>query len=311
MSELHITFFYQIVKMFLIMAIGFLAVKARLIPASAGKGVSQLAAFIVKPCAILYAFQVEYSPEKALGFLLALFAAILTHVVFIVISRLLGTLYHFSPVEKASMIYTNSGNLLMPLVAATMGQEWLFYSCAYMGALQGFVWIHGKSLICEERQIDWKRAFLNVNIISIVLGVFFFFTQLRFPALLGEAVGSVSSMQGSINMLSIGISFATFTGLNLRKFSKVLLVTLHRLIIFPAIMLAVFFVTGMTRLLPDAHQILLIVLLASGAPSGVVVTQIAQIYGKDEQQSSLINVFTMIASILTMPALIWIYECIF
>lgn len=294
MSELHIVFFYQIVKMFLIMAIGFLAVKTHLIPASAGKGISQLAAFIVKPCAILYAFQVDYSAEKALGFLLALFAAVLTHVIFIIISRLLSKPCHLSPVEQASMIYTNSGNLLMPLVAATMGQEWLFYSCAYMAALQGFVWIHGKSLICEERQIDWKRAFFNVNIISIVLGIFFFFTQLRFPSLLGEAVASVSSMQGAVNMLSIGISFATFSSLNLRKLSKVIFVTVHRLVVFPAIMLLIFFIIGVTKFLPDAYQIILIVLLASGAPSGVVVTQIAQIYGKDENQSSLINVFTMI-----------------
>ena len=112
-------------------------------------------------------------------------------------------------------------------------------------------------------------------------------------------------------MLSIGISFATLSNLNLKKISKVLIVTVNRLILFPAIVMAIFFVTGITRVMPNAHQIMLIILLGAGAPSAVVVTQIAQIYDKDENQSSLINVITMICSIFTMPALIWIYELIF
>ena len=141
MSEMNVLFFQQIVKMFLMLAVGFAAVKVRILPAADGKGLSQVIVAVIRPCAILlYAFQVDFSVDRLLGLLLALLGAALSHAAFISITRLYaGGRLAFSPVERASMIYSNSGNLLMPLVAASMGQEWLFYTCAYMGALQVFV----------------------------------------------------------------------------------------------------------------------------------------------------------------------------
>ena len=208
------------------------------------------------------------------------------------------------------MIYSNSGNLLMPLIAATMGQEWLFYTCAYMSALQLFVWTHGKSLICEEPQVDFKKALCNLNIIAMVLGLLFFCARIRFPGVLGQAVESLGGALGSTSMLSIGISFATISHLDLKKMSRVLIVTVNRLIVYPLIMLAVFLLLRLNTLLPGAHEILMITLLGVGAPTGVVVTQIAQLYDKEADHASLIGVFTMLCSILTLPALIWVYESV-
>lgn len=311
MSELNLLFAQQIAKMFLMLLVGFLAVKSGLLPASAGKGLSQVTVFIIRPCAILYAFQVAFTREKAMGLLLAALAAVLTHGVFILLSWLLGKrLFRLSPVERASMIYSNAGNLLMPLIASTMGQEWLFYTCAYMAALQGFVWVHGKRLICEERRVDWKKAFCNVNILAIALGLLLFFADIRLTGVLGETLSGLAAPLGSASMLTIGISFATLSSLDLGHFSRVLLVAAHRLVLYPAVILGLIMASGVLTWYPGAHQILLITLLAAGAPSGVVVTQIAQIYGQEEDQASLINVFTMLCSILTLPALVWVYEAL-
>ena len=116
MSEMNVLFFQQIVKMFLMLAVGFAAVKVRILPATAGKGLSQVIVAVIRPCAILYAFQVDFSVDRLLGLLLALLGAALSHAAFISITRLYaGGRLAFSPVERASMIYSNSGNLLMPL----------------------------------------------------------------------------------------------------------------------------------------------------------------------------------------------------
>lgn len=311
MSEMTVLFFQQIVKMFLMLLIGFLAVKAKIMPPTAGKGLSQVIVAVIRPCAILYAFQVDFTHERLLGLALAIFGAALSHVVLIFVTWLLGDkALHLSPVERASMIYSNSGNLLMPLIAATMGQEWLFYTCAYMSALQLFVWTHGKSLICEEPQVDFKKALCNLNIIAMVLGLLFFCARIRFPGVLGQAVESLGGALGSTSMLSIGISFATISHLDLKKMSRVLIVTVNRLIVYPLIMLAVFLLLRLNTLLPGAHEILMITLLGVGAPTGVVVTQIAQLYDKEADHASLIGVFTMLCSILTLPALIWVYESV-
>ena len=72
MSEMNVLFFQQIVKMFLMLAIGFAAVKVKILPAAAGKGLSQVIVAVIRPCAILYAFQVDFSTDRLLGLLLAL-----------------------------------------------------------------------------------------------------------------------------------------------------------------------------------------------------------------------------------------------
>ena len=311
MSEMNLLFLQQITKMFLMLLLGFTAVKVKLMPASAGKGLSQVIVGVIRPCAIIYAFQVDFTRERLLGLLLAIFGAALSHVVLIFVTWLLGDkALHMSPVERASMIYSNSGNLLMPLIAFTMGQEWLFYTCAYMGALQVFVWTHGKSLICEEPQIDWKKALGNINIIAMAMGFLLFCARIRFPGVLGQAVQSVGNALGSTSMLSIGISFATIAHLDLKKMSRVLVVTLNRLIVYPLIMLAIFLLLRLNTLLPGSQQIVMITLLGAGAPTGVVITQIAQLYDKEADHASLIGVFTMLCSIVTMPTLIWVYEAV-
>ena len=115
---------------------------------------------------------------------------------------------------------------------------------------------------------------------------------------------------GSTSMLSIGISFATIAHLDLEKMSRVLVVALNRLIVYPLIMLAIFLLLRLNTLLPGAQQIVMITLLGAGAPTGVVITQIAQLYDKEADHASLIGVFTMLCSIVTLPALIWVYETV-
>lgn len=311
MPELTITFFHQILKMFLMLLIGFLAVKAHIMPASCGKGFSQVIVGVIRPCAILYAFQVDFTPERLKGLLLAVFAAVLSHVVFIFITRLLGRgLYHFTAVERASMIYSNSGNLLMPLVAATMGQEWMFYSCAYMGVLQIFVWTHGKSMICEEPKIDLKRAFCNLNILAVAAGLTLFLLKIQFSGDVGLALDGIGDTLGAASMLSIGISVATIKSIDVKRIFRVLAVTLHRLTLYPLLMLAIFLLLRLDTLFPGAHQIIMISTLGAGAPIGVVVSQMAQLFDKDPDYASFMAVVTMLCSVITMPALIWVYEWI-
>ena len=58
----------------------------------------------------------------------------------------------------------------------------------------------------------------------------------------------------------------------------------------------------------EAEYILLIVLLATSAPSAVMVTQLAQIYDRDAKYASVINIMSVIFSIVTMPLIVLLYE---
>lgn len=55
----------------------------------------------------------------------------------------------------------------------------------------------------------------------------------------------------------------------------------------------------------------MIILLASAAPAGAMITQLAQIYNRDSKYASVINVMSVIFCIITMPLMTLLYEAIF
>ena len=61
----------EIIKLFVIMFMGYAVVKAGLMKSSESKSVSVIMVYLVIPCVILNAFQVEYTPDVQKGLLLA------------------------------------------------------------------------------------------------------------------------------------------------------------------------------------------------------------------------------------------------
>ena len=57
----------QIVKLFIILMIGFIMVKIGLLKVSDSKSISVLLVYLVLPCMIVNSFQIEYTPEVLKG----------------------------------------------------------------------------------------------------------------------------------------------------------------------------------------------------------------------------------------------------
>ena len=57
----------QIVKLFIILMIGFIMVRIGLLKVSDSKSISVLLVYLVLPCMIVNSFQIEYTPEVLKG----------------------------------------------------------------------------------------------------------------------------------------------------------------------------------------------------------------------------------------------------
>lgn len=160
----------QIAQLFLMIFMGFLIVKAGLLKDEDSKVLSKIVLYLIIPCVILNAFQVDYTPETVRGLLVAFAASLLMQVVLLFAVSALGRVFHLDAVEITSVYYSNSGNLIVPLVTAVLGAEWVLYSCVYMSVQLVFFWTHCKKVISREASYDWKKIVLNLNIISIFVG---------------------------------------------------------------------------------------------------------------------------------------------
>ena len=298
----------KIISLFLILFAGTLLVRLKILKAEDSKVFSLLTLYLIVPCVIINAFQVEYSPALRGGLLLALGTALVIQLFLIISSHLLKKPLRLDPVEQASIVYPNAANLIIPLISAMLGDEWIIFSTPF-SALQLFlIWSHGKSVLCGEHGFNLKKILTNTNLISVFIGLLMLLTGFSFPSPVQDAIGSVSATVGPISMLVTGMIIG---GMDLKKvftYKRVWLVTFLRLVLLPIPALLLVKFSGLASLVPNGEIVLLIVLMASSSPVASMVTQMSQVYGQDADYASAINVVSTLMCIFTLPVMVALYQ---
>lgn len=298
----------QIIQLFLMIFMGFVIVKARLLKSEDSRVLSVIVLYLIVPCVIINAFQVDYTKDTVQGLLIALAASVLTQIVLLIVISVFGKLIHLNEVEVASIYYSNSGNLIVPIVTFILGKEWVLYGCVFMSVQLVFLWTHCKKIISRESSYDWKKIVLNINMISIVIGVILFFTRIHLPSDINSTLSAVGSMIGQASMIVTGMLFA---GMNFKQIfanKRVYFVSFFRLIIVPVIALFLIKCSQLSKFSSDGNKLMMIVFLAIITPSASTVTQMCQVYGNDSQYASAINVVTTLLAIVTMPLMVMLFQ---
>lgn len=308
--EISILLMKQIAELFLMILMGYIVVKAGLLKGDDSKVISKIVLYLIIPCVIINAFQVDYTSEKVKELLLVFAASVLLQVVLLAAVWAVGKILHLNEVETTSIYYSNSGNLIVPIVTFILGKEWVLYGCVFMSVQLVFIWTHGKNVLSREGKMDWKKIVFNVNMISVFVGVILFFTKIRLPGILNQTLSSVGSMIGPASMIVTGMLIAEMSLKKIFTNGRVYFVSFLRLIVVPVISLILLKISGLAGGHPDGKKLLLIVFLAVITPSASTVTQMCQVYGNDSKYASAINVMTTLLSIITMPLMVLLYQTV-
>ena len=298
----------EIIKLFVIMFMGYAVVKAGLMKSSESKSVSVIMVYLVIPCVILNAFQVEYTPDVQKGLLLACAAAVAVHILFLFLTAILKKPLHLDVIECATIIYSNAGILVIPLVQELLGQEYVIYSSAYIAVQLILIWTHCKNMLCEEDKLEWKKVLLNINIISIIAGVVLFIFRIQLPSGAQDILNMMNNMIGPLGMLLAGMVIAEVPLKTVFTRKRSYLSAALRLLIYPVFVLILMKIIQTFTVIHDSKQILLTVYLASITPACATVTSMAQLYDKDAAYSSSLYVLTTLLSIVTMPVMVGLFE---
>lgn len=298
----------QIIQLFLMIFMGFLIVKAKLLNSEDSKILSIIVLYLIIPCVIINAFQVDYTPQTVKGLLIALVGSVMTQVILLIVVSILGRVFHLNEVEVASIYYSNSGNLIVPIVMFILGKEWVLYGCIFMSVQLVFIWTHCKKIISRESVYDWRKIVLNINMISIAIGIVLFLTRIHLPEDINSTLSAVGGMIGPASMIVTGMLFAGMDFKQIFASKRVYFVTFLRLIVVPAIALVLIKFSYLASLSSNGPKIMLIVFLAIITPSASTVTQMCQVYENDSQYASAINVVTTLLAIVTMPLMVMLFQ---
>ncbi len=298
----------EIIKLFVIMFMGYAVVKAGLMKSSESKSVSVILVYLVIPCVIIKAFQVDYTPDVQKGLFLAIAAAVAIHILFLLITIPLKKIFQMDVIEQATSIYSNAGILVIPLVQELLGQDYVIYSSAYIAVQLILLWTQGKNMLCEEEKLEWKKIFLNVNIISIIAGIVLFLFRIKLPAGVQDVLGMMNNMIGPLGMLLAGMAIAEVPLKSIFTKKRNYLSVALRLLLYPVLGLFLMKAIQIVVNLENSSQILLTVYLACVTPACASVTSMAQLYDKDAAYASSLYVLTTLLSIVTMPVMVYLYE---
>ena len=301
---------YKIIQLFLIMILGFVLVKVKLVKSEDSVVLSKLSLYLFMPAVIINAFNVEMTNDIMVGLIIAFFTAVLIHIGLFILDCVLKKHFKATSVERASIMYSNAGNLIVPLVTYILGEEWLIYSSAYLIVQLVFMWTHGVRLFSKQK-INAKNILLNVNMLAVLFGFVIMILRLRLPVFIGEIASSLGAMLAPSGMIIAGMLAASVDFEKMLKIKRLYFVVIARLVIYPVIIVLLLKGISLIVRIPDIDTVMLISYLASITPAASTIMQFSQIYGKDSYYATAINVVTTIVCVITMPLLIMFFDLFF
>ena len=291
----------EISVLFLMMALGFAVVRMGLLKADDSRVLTVLSVYVIIPAVIVNSFQIELTSDVVHLFMLAIAAAVLIHILLYLVAWIAGRAQHLSVLEKASIIYSNAGNLIIPLITAVLGGEWVIYASAFLCVQLIILWTHGDGMMRGERSIRWKRIAMNAELISIIIGLVLLITGIRLPYIATRTLSSISATLGPVSMIMIGMLIAACRFRDIIAERRLYLIVFLKMVAVPVLAFMLLRLIEAAVDIPGSRMVLFVSFLAVITPSAVTIVQMAQLYGHDARYASAINVMTTLASVITMP----------
>lgn len=302
--------FIQVAVMFIIMSIGILCYKKKMISENTGAELSKFLLMIVNPCVILHAFQIEYKPELLNGLVISAILAVVSNTLGVIIATLF---IRKNPerkeyiVERFAIVFSNCGFMGIPLIQAVVGDIGVFYASTYVAVFNLFTWTYGVSIMKGKMSLkDIIKVLTSAPIISIVVGIAIFIFSVKLPLVIAKPIEFISSLNTPLAMIVTGIYLARTDIKSALKNIRIFAVSALRLIVVPAVMLIVFIFIGAEN---EIFTSLLIAnMIATACPTASSTLMMSRMFERNAEYASMIITVSTLFSILTIPVIMMAFD---
>ncbi len=296
------------IKIFLMIALGYLLKKIRVITPDLQKGFTNLLLKAILPINILASANTEFTKgasEKML-YMTAIGAAyyIGSLILMTALSRLLPLKGRSKHIFVTMAVFANTAFVGFPLTMELFGQEGMIYAVIYNLFYQAFFFTYGINLLSGSNGFQLKSIYTNIVTISSVISISIFLSPFRFPVPVVSALSSVGSMTVPMSMILIGCSLADIKLIEILKDGYSYLVSALRLLVFPLGMLL------LLKLLKVPSEIAAAATVMTALPSGSLNAIYAEQYGCEPEYATRTVVQTMVFMIATLPVVIFLIHLI-
>ena len=302
MLESFLVVGHQVAVLFILIALGFLCNKLRVIQAETVAGMTDLVLYVVTPCIIVVSFQREFSREMLGGLGLAFLIGVGYHLLNIVLAHgvVRDAFERRQSVLRFALVFSNAGFMSIPLQQELLGDVGVFYGAAIIAVFNLVLWSYGLVLMSgETRQMNARKILLNPGVTSVAVGVAFFLISFKLPPILLEPMRAMAALNTPLPMLIIGYYLADAKLGRVVADAKVYGVMALRLLVVPLLVLGALLLAGVR----DGTAVVAGIIAAS-APAAAATTMFSAKFNQDTILSVGIVSYSTLLSLVTMPLVV-------
>lgn len=301
MLQNFLTVGQQVLIIFILIAVGFICGKTKLIKGEGAACLTNIVLYAVTPCLMIEAFQRDFDASMLTNLLITAAAAVGVHLLSILIAALCIHDKDKSrqTVLRFSVVFSNCGFMCLPLEQALLGDDGVFYGGVFVAVFNIVLWSYGLVMMSgDKKQLSIKRLVLNPGIMGVLIGLVFFVFSIRLPEIVMSPISFLADLNTPLPMLVIGYYLYKSNLIDAVKDVKSYIAIALRLIVIPILSLAILYLCGMRGTL------LLSTVIAASAPVAASTTMFATKFNKDVAASVNLVSLSTIFSILTMSLIV-------
>ncbi len=299
----------QMTVMFLMMAVGYLCYKKQILTEEVSKKVSAIVVNVANPCMILSSALTDQKMQgKELLQTLAIVA--LMYVFLLVLAQLLPKILRIRKESRgayaAMTVFANIGFMGFPILAAMYGNGALLYGSVFQIPFNILIYTYGVAVLtrkpdaggkAELDRIEMLKKIFNIGVIACIAAMFIYFLRIPVPSFLQAFITNLGNLTAPLSMMIIGASLAQMPLKELFLDGKLLVFSLVKLLLLPAIWML------MVNRLAEQEILRGVCLVMMATPAGSMTAMLAQQYGGDYETASRGVALTTVLSVITMPVL--------
>jgi len=307
----------NIVAVFLIMGVGFVANRIGLLPEKANDYLSPLLIKITTPCLVLATISSKEIEEGMAGVVLMDMACCAMYfVVFCFLGWLLCAKIMKIPSERDTGVYImlfasiNNGFIGLPITYAIFGEEKLFYMVFFQMILMVYIYGPGTFQMHYGEKggghgLSALKSVLGPGTIAAILGIILLFMGTHLPEVLFKAIESIGSATTPISMILIGVQLGSSNFKKIVKNKELMIESTLKMIFTPVITFL------LVNWLPIPNALKLVLIFGSSFPSAVATAPIAATEGKDSRLAAEGVALTTLMSLVTIPLTAYVVSLLY
>ena len=302
--EIIFTIVQQVSMMYVLMSIGFVVYRKKLINEEGTKQLSNLLVWVINPLIMLTRYQMEFSmiklKELGISFVVSLGAMLLGFLIGEIVFK------KEQRINKFAIGFANAGFIGIPLVTSILGIDKVFFLSAYLVCFNILSYTYGIYMVSGNKKlITVKSLALNPGIIAVMFGLLIFISPIKLPEIIYNAFNLVGQTNTPIAMILLGTYIAKSKLITLFLDRQAYFVCFVKLILIPFVIIMIF------KFLPAGlDEIKMVVLIAMSTPVGLTVPMFSQMYGGNYEYGAKLVGLSTLLSLVTIPVILYLANMI-